>query len=48
MHSVFGKKEGCHCMKLDIRHLGDEKIKAKLGGIREISPYQQQLLSNAI
>jgi succinate dehydrogenase / fumarate reductase flavoprotein subunit len=24
-------------MKLDIRHLGDEKIKEKLGGIREIS-----------
>ncbi|MDX1533265.1 MAG: FAD-binding protein, partial [Nitrosopumilaceae archaeon] len=28
---------GVDCMKLDLRHLGDEKIKEKLGGIREIS-----------
>ncbi|MCG3780074.1 MAG: FAD-binding protein [Candidatus Nitrosopumilus limneticus] len=33
----FKHETGVDCMKLDIRHLGDEKIKAKLGGIREIS-----------
>ena len=33
----FDHDTGVQCMKLDLRHLGDEKIKAKLGGIREIS-----------
>jgi len=33
----FEHETGVECMKLDLRHLGDEKIKAKLGGIREIS-----------
>ena len=33
----FNHETGVECMKLDLRHLGDEKIKAKLGGIREIS-----------
>ena len=33
----FKHETGEDCMKLDLRHLGDEKIKAKLGGIREIS-----------
>ena len=33
----FKHETGVDCMKLDIRHLGDEKIKEKLGGIREIS-----------
>ena len=33
----FKHETGADCMKLDIRHLGDEKIKEKLGGIREIS-----------
>ena len=33
----FQHETGVGCMKLDLRHLGDEKIKEKLGGIREIS-----------
>ncbi len=33
----FKHETGVDCLKLDIRHLGDEKIKEKLGGIREIS-----------
>jgi len=33
----FKHETGVDCMKLDLRHLGDEKIKEKLGGIREIS-----------
>jgi len=33
----FKHETGVDCMKLDLRHIGDEKIKAKLGGIREIS-----------
>lgn len=33
----FQHETGEGCMKLDLRHLGDEKIKEKLGGIREIS-----------
>lgn len=33
----FEHDTGVSCMKLDLRHLGDEKIKEKLGGIREIS-----------
>jgi succinate dehydrogenase / fumarate reductase flavoprotein subunit len=33
----FKHETGVNCMKLDLRHLGDEKIKEKLGGIREIS-----------
>ena len=33
----FKHESGEDCMKLDLRHLGDETIKAKLGGIREIS-----------
>ena len=33
----FKHETGEDCIKLDLRHLGDEKIKAKLGGIREIS-----------
>ena len=28
---------GVDCMKMDLRHIGDEAIKEKLGGIREIS-----------
>ena len=32
----FKHETGVDCMKLDIRHLGDEKIKEKLGGIRTI------------
>jgi len=33
----FKHETGIDCMKLDLRHIGDEKIKEKLGGIREIS-----------
>ena len=33
----FDHETGVQCMKLDLRHIGDERIKAKLGGIREIS-----------
>lgn len=33
----FVNETGVQCMKLDLRHLGDERIKEKLGGIREIS-----------
>ncbi|KAF6243459.1 fumarate reductase (quinol) flavoprotein subunit [Nitrosopumilus sp. b1] len=33
----FKHETGVDCMKLDLRHLGDEVIKEKLGGIREIS-----------
>jgi succinate dehydrogenase / fumarate reductase flavoprotein subunit len=33
----FKHETGEDCMKLDLRHIGDEKIKEKLGGIREIS-----------
>jgi len=33
----FKNETGVDCLKLDLRHLGDEKIKEKLGGIREIS-----------
>ena len=33
----FKHETGVDCMKLDLRHLGDERIKEKLGGIREIS-----------
>ena len=33
----FKHETGADCMKLDLRHIGDEKIKEKLGGIREIS-----------
>lgn len=33
----FKHETGATCLKLDLRHLGDEKIKEKLGGIREIS-----------
>jgi len=33
----FKHETGVDCMKLDLRHIGDEKIKEKLGGIREIS-----------
>ena len=33
----FRHETGVDCMKLDLRHVGDEKIKEKLGGIREIS-----------
>ncbi len=33
----FKHETGPDCMKLDLRHIGDEKIKEKLGGIREIS-----------
>ena len=33
----FKHETGEDCIKLDLRRLGDEKIKAKLGGIREIS-----------
>ena len=33
----FKHETGVDCMKLDLRHIGDETIKEKLGGIREIS-----------
>ena len=33
----FKHETGVDCMKLDLRHIGDQKIKEKLGGIREIS-----------
>jgi len=33
----FKNETGVECMKLDLRHVGDEIIKQKLGGIREIS-----------
>ena len=33
----FTNETGVPCMKLDLRHIGDEIIKEKLGGIREIS-----------
>ena len=33
----FKHETGVDSMKLDLRHIGDEKIKDKLGGIREIS-----------
>jgi len=33
----FKHETGVDCMKLDLRHIGDEIIKQKLGGIREIS-----------
>lgn len=33
----FKHETGVECMKLDLRHIGDERIKEKLGGIREIS-----------
>lgn len=33
----FKHETGVDCMKLDLRHVGDERIKEKLGGIREIS-----------
>lgn len=33
----FKHETGVDCMKLDLRHVGDETIKEKLGGIREIS-----------
>lgn len=33
----FKHETGVDCMKLDLRHIGDEIIKEKLGGIREIS-----------
>ena len=33
----FKHETGADCMKLDLRHVGDEVIKQKLGGIREIS-----------
>ncbi len=33
----FVNETGVACMKLDLRHIGDERIKEKLGGIREIS-----------
>ena len=33
----FRHEIGVDCMKLDLRHIGDETIKEKLGGIREIS-----------
>lgn len=33
----FKHDTGVDCMKLDLRHIGDERIKEKLGGIREIS-----------
>ncbi len=32
----FKHESGYDCLKLDLTHLGDEKIKEKLGGIREI------------
>jgi succinate dehydrogenase / fumarate reductase flavoprotein subunit len=33
----FKHETGADCMKLDLRHIGDEVIKEQLGGIREIS-----------
>ncbi|MBM3904327.1 MAG: succinate dehydrogenase/fumarate reductase flavoprotein subunit [Thaumarchaeota archaeon] len=33
----FKHETGVDCMKLDLRHIGDEAIKEKLGAIREIS-----------
>jgi len=33
----FKHETGVDCMKLDLRHVGDETIKEKLGAIREIS-----------
>ena len=33
----YKHEAGTDCLKLDLRHIGDEKIKEKLGGIREIS-----------
>lgn len=33
----FKHETGVDCLKLDLRHIGDETIKEKLGGIREIS-----------
>ena len=33
----YKHETGTDCLKLDLRHIGDEKIKEKLGGIREIS-----------
>jgi len=33
----FKHETGVDCMKLDLRHVGDERIREKLGGIREIS-----------
>jgi len=33
----FKNETGIDCMKLDLRHIGDEVIKEKLGAIREIS-----------
>lgn len=33
----FKHEAGADCMKLDLRHVGDEILKEKLGGIREIS-----------
>lgn len=33
----FHHETGVDCLKLDLRHIGDEVIKEKLGGIREIS-----------
>ena len=33
----FKHETGVDCLKLDMRHIGDEQIKEKLGGIREIS-----------
>jgi len=33
----FDHETGVKCMKLDLRHIGDDVIKEKLGGIREIS-----------
>lgn len=35
--SGFKHETGVDCMKLDLRHIGDEIIREKLGGIREIS-----------
>ena len=33
----FKHETGVDCMKLDLRHVGDDMIREKLGGIREIS-----------
>ena len=33
----FVNETGVECIKLDLRHIGDDVIKEKLGGIREIS-----------
>jgi len=33
----FVHETGIQCMKLDLRHIGDDVIREKLGGIREIS-----------